>query len=76
MYKITVHLGNCITSNVNKPVSYWTVLTHYGISEDDLKKLDLSYDELFQIYKIIQHHEQIRKFLKNLKEKIFLTTKG
>jgi len=51
------------------------VLNHYGISNEDLKKLNLSYDELFEIYKTIQQHEQIREFLKNLKEKIALTAK-
>ena len=37
--------------------------------------MDLSYDELFEIYKTIQQHEQIREFLKNLKEKVALATK-
>lgn len=68
-------MGTCITINPNKPISYWTVLNHYGITNEDLKKLNLTYDELFKIYKTIQKHEQIREFLKNLKEKIALTTK-
>ncbi len=75
MYKISIHIGTCIVTKLNKSASYWTVLSHYGISHEDLKKLDLSYDELFAIYKTIQQHEQIREFLKNLKEKITLTTK-
>jgi len=75
MYKISIHIGTCIVSKLNKSTSYWAVLNHYGISHEDLKKLSLSYDELFEIYKTIQQHEQIREFLKNLKEKIALTTK-
>ncbi len=75
MYKIPVRLGTCMAATVRKPTSYWTVLKHYGISSEDIKKLDLSYGELFEIYKAIQKHEQIREFLKNLKEKIALTTK-
>ena len=75
MYKISIHIGNCIVKKLNKSTSYWDVLNHYGISNEDLKKLNLSYDELFEIYKTIQEHEQIREFLKNLKEKIALTVK-
>ena len=75
MYKISIHIGTCIVSKPNKSTSYWAVLNHYGISNEDLKKLNLSYDELFGIYKTIQQHEQIREFLKNLKEEIALTTK-
>ena len=68
-------MGTCIVSKIKKTASYWIVLKHYGISDKDLKKLNLSYEELFKIYKTIQQHEQIREFLKNLKEKIALTTK-
>ena len=75
MYKISIHIGTCIVSKPDKSTSYWTVLNHYGISNEDLKKLGLSYDELFEIYKTIQKHEQIREFLKHLKEKIALTAK-
>jgi len=73
MYKISVQLGTCIVSKITKNVSYWTVLDHYGISQEDLKKLNLSYEELYEIYTTIQKHEQVRKFLKNLKGKIELT---
>ncbi len=75
MYKISIRLGTCIVNNPVKTPSYWTVLNHYGITSEDLKKMDLSYDELFEIYKTIQQHEQIRDFLKNLKEKVALATK-
>lgn len=75
MYKITIHIGTCIVSKPNKSTSYWAVLNHYGISNEDLKKLNLSYNELFEIYKTIQKHEQIREFLKHLKEKINITAK-
>ena len=68
-------MGNCIVKKLNKSTSYWVVLNHYGISSEDLKKLNLSYEELFDIYKTIQQHEQIREFLKNLKKKIALTAK-
>lgn len=76
MYKISVHLGTCIATQQNKPTSYWTVLNHYGITHTDLQKLNLSYEELYEIYKIIQRHEEIREFLKNLKEKIAMTAKN
>ncbi len=75
MYKISIHIGTCIVSKQDKSTSYWTVLNHYGISNEDLKKLNLSNYELFEIYKTIQQHEQIRDFLKNLKEKINIISK-
>lgn len=75
MYKISIRIGTCLVTRLNKSASYWTVLNHYGISDSDLKKLNLSYEELFEIYKTIKQHEQVREFLKNLKEKISLTTK-
>ena len=68
-------MGTCIVSKIKKTTAYWTVLKHYGISDKDLKKLNLSYEELFKIYKIVQQHEQVREFLKKLKEKIAVTTK-
>ena len=74
MYKIPIHLGTCIISKITKDTSYWTVLEHYGISREDLKKLNLSYEELYEIYTIIKQHEQVRDFLKNLKGKIALLT--
>lgn len=73
MYEISVHLGTCIVSKIGNSVSYWKVLDHYGISQDDLKNLDLSYEELYEIYKTIQQHEQIREFIKNLKNRVSLT---
>ena len=63
-------MGNCIGNKITNSTSYWEVLSHYGISREDLKKLDLSYEELYKVYKTIQQHEQVRDFLKNLKEKI------
>ena len=68
-------MGNCVAKKLNKSTSYWAVLNHYGISNEDLKQLNLSYEELFDVYKTIQQHEQIREFLKNLKKKIALTAK-
>lgn len=74
MYKICIELGACVVTKPNRSISCWAVLNHYGISQDDLKKLNLSYDELYVIYKTVQQHEQIREFLKNLKKKVTLIT--
>ena len=38
--------------------------------KEDLKKLDLSYEELYKVYKTIQQHEEVRNFLKDFKGKI------
>ncbi|EGG42616.1 Hypothetical protein Nlim_0501 [Candidatus Nitrosarchaeum limnium SFB1] len=74
MYKICIELGTCVVTKPNRSISCWAVLNHYGISQDDLKKLNLSYDELYVIYKTVQQHEQIREFLKNLKKRVTLIT--
>lgn len=63
-------MGNCLGNEIKNSTSYWDVLNHYGISKDDLKKLDLSYEELYKVYKTIQQHEQVRSFLKDFKGKI------
>ena len=69
-------MGTCIVSKINKGTSYWTVLDHYGITQEDLKRLNLSYEELYEIYTTIQKHEQVREFLKKLKERIAFSTKN
>ena len=75
MYKISINIGVCIGNKITNSTSYWEVLNHYGVSREDLKKLDLSYEELYKVYKTIQQHEQVRDFLKNLKDKIALSNK-
>lgn len=75
MYKISISLGVCIGNKITNSTSYWQVLNHYGVTREDLKKLDLSYEELYKVYKTIQQHEQIRDFLKDLKKKITLAKK-
>ena len=70
MNKTSIHMGNCLGNEIKNSTSYWAVLNHYGISKDDLKKLDLSYEELYKVYKTIQQHEQVRNFLKDFKGKI------
>ena len=74
MYEISVGVGTCLVTINNSPTTCWTVLNHYGISRNDLKKLDLSYEELYEVYSNIKKHEQIRSFLKELKTKISMTT--
>jgi len=69
-YKISFSLGVCIGNKINNSVSYWQVLNHYGISMQDIRDLDLSYGELYKVYKTIQRHEQVRDQLKNLKNAI------
>ena len=75
MYKISINLGVCIGNKITNSTSYWQVLNHYGVTREDLKKLDLSYEELYKVYKTIQQHEQVRDFLKDLKKKITLAKK-
>jgi len=70
MNKTSIHMGNCLGNEIKNTTSYWDVLNHYGISKGDLKKLDMSYEELYEVYKNIQKHEQVRDFLKDFKEKV------
>ena len=70
MNKKEIHMGNCLGNEIKNSTSYWDVLNHYGITKEELKKLDLSYEELYQVYKTVQKHEQVRDFLKQFKGKI------
>lgn len=47
----------------------WQTITDFGINRDDLKKLDPSYKELFEIYSAIRAYRISVKYLKDLKNK-------
>lgn len=64
MYKISINLGVCIGNKITNSTSYWQVLNHYGVTREDLKKLDLSYEELYKVYKPSSNMNRFVIFLK------------
>lgn len=47
----------------------WDTITDFGINRDDLKKLQPTYKELFEIYSAIKAYRISVKYLKELKNK-------
>ena len=47
----------------------WETITDFGINRDDLKKLQPTYKELFEIYSAIKAYRISVKYLKELKNK-------
>jgi len=47
----------------------WQTITDFGINRDDLKKMDPTYKELFEIYSAIRAYRISVKYLKDLKNK-------
>lgn len=48
----------------------WQTITDFGINREDLKRLDPTYKELFEIYSAIKAYRISVKYLKDLKNKI------
>lgn len=48
----------------------WQTITDFGINRDDLKKIDPTYKELFEIYSAIRAYRISVKYLKDLKTKL------
>ncbi|HEX9845796.1 MAG TPA: hypothetical protein VGA92_04955 [Candidatus Nitrosotenuis sp.] len=47
----------------------WETIADFGINRDDLKKLQPTYKELFEIYSAIKAYRISVKYLKELKNK-------
>ncbi|MGQ0605819.1 MAG: hypothetical protein ACT4OD_02545 [Candidatus Nitrosotenuis sp.] len=47
----------------------WQTITDFGINREDLKKINPSYKELFEIYSAIRAYRVSVRYLKNLKTK-------
>lgn len=50
--------------------SIWQTITDFGINREDLKKLQPTYKELFEIYSAIRAYRISVKYLKELKNKL------
>ncbi|HWP78138.1 MAG: hypothetical protein AB1299_06505 [Thermoproteota archaeon] len=48
----------------------WQTITDFGINREDLKKLQPTYKELFEIYSAIRAYRISVKYLKELKNKL------
>ena len=48
----------------------WNTITEFGINREDLKKIDPTYKELFEIYSAIRAYRISVKYLKDLKTKL------
>jgi len=64
----------------NRGYSYWNEIENYHLTRDDLRLLDLSFEELFELYVALKypnkHHKTIEKFKnKVLKIKNIKTTR-
>jgi hypothetical protein len=48
----------------------WGTISDFGINRDDLKRLQPTYKELFEIYSAIRAYRVSVKYLKELKNKL------
>ena len=78
MFETRVDLGRGILKNLSSilideqgvPVeNIWETIEDFGIKRDDLKKIDPSYKELFEIYSAIRAYRVSVRYLKELKTK-------
>ncbi len=78
MFETRVSLGRGILKNLSSilvdengvPVeSIWETIEDFGIRKEDLKKMDPSYKELFEIYSAIRAYRISVRYLKELKRK-------
>ena len=78
MFETRVNLGRGILKNLSSilideqgvPIeNIWETIEDFGIKRDDLKKIDPSYKELFEIYSAIRAYRVSVRYLKELKTK-------
>ena len=76
MFETRVNLGNGIIKNLSSILvdeqgvpleNIWGTIEEFGIRRDELKKLDPSYKELFEIYSAIRAYRVSVRYLKQLK---------
>jgi len=78
MFETRVSMGRGILKNLSSilideqgvPVeNIWETIEEFGIKRDDLKQIDPSYKELFEIYSAIRAYRVSVRYLKELKTK-------
>jgi len=78
MFGTRVNMGRGILKNLSSilideqgvPIeNIWETIEEFGIKRDDLKEIDPSYKELFEIYSAIRAYRVSVRYLKELKTK-------
>ena len=78
MFETRVSLGRGILKNLSSilideqgvPIeNIWETIEDFGIKRDELKKIDPTYKELFEIYSAIRAYRESVRYLKELKNK-------
>ena len=70
MYKIPISLGMCCGITTKRSYSYWNELEHYDLTRDDLRLLDLSFEELFELYVALKYPSKYHKTIEEFKNKV------
>lgn len=70
MYEIPISLGTCWCITTNRRYSYWNELEQYDLTRDDLRLLDLSFEELFELYVALKYPGKYHKTLEEFKNKV------
>ena len=67
---ILKNLSSILIDEQGVPIeNIWETIEDFGIKRDDLKKIDPSYKELFEIYSAIRAYRVSVRYLKELKTK-------
>ena len=65
---IVKNLSSILVDDQGVPIeNIWNTIEEFGIKRDELKKLDPSYKELYEIYSAIRAYRVSVRFLKQLK---------
>jgi len=69
MFSIPIELGHSWGRSFTTK-SVWNNLTEYGITKEDLKKLDLTFEELFTLYLALKNPSKNSELLYHIKQRI------
>lgn len=65
------HLSSILVDEEGVSIeNIWQTISDFGINREDLKKLQPTYKELFEIYSAIRAYRISVKYLKELKSKL------
>ena len=64
------HISSILIDEEGVPLeNIWQTISDFGINREDLKRLNPTYKELFEIYSAIRAYRISVKYLKDLKNK-------
>lgn len=64
------HISSILIDEEGVPLeNIWQTISDFGINQEDLKRLNPTYKELFEIYSAIRAYRISVKYLKDLKNK-------